>query len=166
MSFKFKIILGKYIQRLNHSELPSNFWIELFPELSKEIRYVYQPQHVNDTLRYVCKTLDKAMQQYSEAENLEDVYDNLAIITHSSQVVNYIGNLIAEGYINASDVEVWMFNGENPRVSVPDKVFTFDSDGVLQNWKYGWFDVNFLDEPRPSLMSVKVGVASEQNPKC
>lgn len=85
MSFKFKIILGKYIQRLNCSELPSNFWIERFPELSKEIPNVYQPQHVSDTLRYVCEALDKAILQYSEAKNIEDVCDNFVIITHSPE---------------------------------------------------------------------------------
>ena len=59
--------------------------------------------------------------------------------THSSSLINRLGELIAENKIKKDDVQIVMFEQEAPTQPVHIRVAEFDEDGVLQNWPYGFF---------------------------
>jgi predicted ATPase len=65
----------------------------------------------------------------------------LVIETHSEQIVSSLGLQIARGHADAADINVVLF--EKDKFSEPTKVYsaTFQEDGLLKNWPYGFFDV-------------------------
>lgn len=60
--------------------------------------------------------------------------------THSPALVNRIGELIAEGRVDRSNVQVILFEQEDPSASTALRVAEFDDDGVLRNWPLGFFE--------------------------
>jgi len=59
--------------------------------------------------------------------------------THSPNIVNRLGQLIEEGAINEDDVQVVLF--ENTKEGESNiRISNFNSDGVLQDWPYGFFE--------------------------
>ena len=73
--------------------------------------------------------------------NPESTEQSLNIIaeTHSSSLINRVGELIAEKKISPNDVQVLLFEQEFP--SAPAKIVKayFDDEGVLKNWPFGFF---------------------------
>ncbi|MFM0176677.1 AAA family ATPase [Paraburkholderia sediminicola] len=65
--------------------------------------------------------------------------------THSSSLVNRLGELVADGRIKKDEVQVVMFNQAGPDDPVTVHVSEFDSDGVLQNWPFGFFASGFTE---------------------
>lgn len=61
------------------------------------------------------------------------------IETHSEALINRMGALISDKQIAAEDVQVLIFEGETSERTTEVKVASFDSDGALQNWPYGFF---------------------------
>lgn len=64
----------------------------------------------------------------------------LLIETHSETIVNYFGRAIARNYLKPDDVSVILFEK-----NAADNVTTvynssYDEDGFLTNWPYGFFD--------------------------
>ena len=64
----------------------------------------------------------------------------LLIETHSETIVNYFGRAIAREYLKPEDVSVILFEK-----NIGDSVTTvhnssYDTDGFLTNWPYGFFD--------------------------
>jgi predicted ATPase len=59
--------------------------------------------------------------------------------THSSSLINRLGELVAEGKIDREDVQVVMFDQTSVSEPVKIQISQFDDDGVLQNWPYGFF---------------------------
>ncbi len=72
---------------------------------------------------------------------------NLRIIaeTHSSNLINRLGELISEGQISPDSVQVLVFEQPAPFEPVTIKHSKFDDDGVLQNWPYGFFSSGRLE---------------------
>ena len=65
--------------------------------------------------------------------------------THSSVIVNRIGQLIAEGDgVHPDDVQVLLFESESPS-DTSVRAATFDSRGVLQDWPYGFFEPDLIE---------------------
>lgn len=59
--------------------------------------------------------------------------------THSSSLINRLGELVAEGKVRKEDVQVVMFEQTGASSPVTIRISDFDNDGVLQNWPYGFF---------------------------
>lgn len=59
--------------------------------------------------------------------------------THSSSLINRLGELVFEGKIKAQDVQVLLFEQSDPDSDVNVRTAFFDEEGVLQNWPYGFF---------------------------
>ncbi|CAB3699927.1 AAA family ATPase [Trinickia soli] len=59
--------------------------------------------------------------------------------THSSSLINRLGELVAEGRIDRDDVQVVMFDQTSVSAPVKIQISQFDEEGVLQNWPYGFF---------------------------
>ena len=61
--------------------------------------------------------------------------------THSEALINRLGELVESGDLLASDVQVVVFSSDqfsSDRTRV--ELSNFNSDGVLVNWPYGFFN--------------------------
>lgn len=64
----------------------------------------------------------------------------LMVETHSSVIVNRVGQLVArEGVLRPGDAQVLLFESERPDLSRVRKS-TYDERGVLSDWPYGFFE--------------------------
>ena len=65
---------------------------------------------------------------------------HLIIETHSNHVVNRFGQLISEGKLKSSDVQILVFDKdvENGKSQITKS--WFDEDGYLKNWPMGFFE--------------------------
>lgn len=59
--------------------------------------------------------------------------------THSSSLINRIGELVADEKIDKDDVQVILFEQDSESSDTKIRVSEFDEDGVLQNWPLGFF---------------------------
>lgn len=64
----------------------------------------------------------------------------LLIETHSETIVNYFGRAIARGMLKPEDVSVIMFEKGATESITAVKNSSYDRDGFLLNWPYGFFD--------------------------
>lgn len=64
----------------------------------------------------------------------------LVIETHSETIVNQIGRLIADGELDADLASVVLFEPSRNGKGSTVRTATFDSDGYLQNWPFGFFE--------------------------
>lgn len=65
---------------------------------------------------------------------------NLLVETHSRQIINRVGHLVARGNLNASDVTILLFDRDEFAGSTDVRIATFDAEGVLQDWPFGFFE--------------------------
>ena len=65
---------------------------------------------------------------------------NLIVETHSETIINRLGRRIREQKLKSSDVNVVIFNKKlmDSRTTVEE--YTFNSNGQLENWPFGFFD--------------------------
>lgn len=62
------------------------------------------------------------------------------IETHSEALVNRLGELIHQRRVDPDDIQILIFeNDMEEESSTSVRVATFDKDGILQNWPYGFF---------------------------
>jgi len=75
------------------------------------------------------------------AATFSDDKESFPIIaeTHSSSLINRLGELIAAGAIHKDWVQVVMFEQVKGCDEPTLRTSTFDSEGVLQNWPFGFF---------------------------
>ncbi|HEV6966164.1 AAA family ATPase [Roseateles sp.] len=64
---------------------------------------------------------------------------NIVAETHSADLINRIGALVAEKTISPDAVQVILFDQPNPQSSSTLTIAQFDADGVLTNWPTGFF---------------------------
>lgn len=67
---------------------------------------------------------------------------DLHISTHSDIPLNVIGLMINMKKIDASLVKVFILSDDNSQIS---QVSTYNPDGYLENWPYGFMDYNFQE---------------------
>ncbi|MCT9810150.1 DUF3696 domain-containing protein [Acidovorax sp. Be4] len=66
---------------------------------------------------------------------------SLIIETHSQHIVNRLGRLVEEKMISPEDVTILLFEpSESEQKSTSVRISTFDEEGVLQNWPFGFFE--------------------------
>lgn len=59
--------------------------------------------------------------------------------THSSSLINRLGELVFLKKIKKENVQIVMFEQVSASEPVKVRISSFDDDGVLQNWPYGFF---------------------------
>jgi hypothetical protein len=59
--------------------------------------------------------------------------------THSEAMINRLGQLVSRGKLDASDVQIVVFNKPDPESKTSVSVATFSPDGRLMNWPLGFF---------------------------
>lgn len=68
----------------------------------------------------------------------------VVIETHSQHLVNRLGLLIEQGRLTPDDVSVVLFEADPERVGTSKvRIATFNNEGVLQNWPFGFFEPDF-----------------------
>lgn len=66
----------------------------------------------------------------------------LIIETHSPTIINRIGRRIREGKIDPDDVNVILFQKDREQKNTELKQITFNNQGQLIDWPYGFFEPN------------------------
>lgn len=64
------------------------------------------------------------------------------IETHSETIINAIGNRIYAQILESTDVNVYIFNRVEGITEI--EIANYDSEGILNNWPYGFFDEDLL----------------------
>lgn len=60
--------------------------------------------------------------------------------THSETLINRLGELIEKGDLNAKDVQIVIFSNDDSDSNLTNiSTSTYDSEGVLSNWPFGFF---------------------------
>jgi predicted ATPase len=67
------------------------------------------------------------------------VTPRLLVETHSEAIVNRIGQLVGLGKLSADDVQVILFEPDQEKGGTKVSTTTFDEEGCLMNWPYGFF---------------------------
>lgn len=66
---------------------------------------------------------------------------NIIIETHSEALINRLGELIENGTLAKTDVQVIIFSAKDDMNSATEvSVANFDETGALENWPYGFFN--------------------------
>lgn len=78
--------------------------------------------------------LEKGATQQAEARRISIIAE-----THSADLVNRLGALVAEGKISADDVQVILFEQQDSNSPSTLKTVSFDEEGVLLDWPTGFF---------------------------
>ncbi|MCP1290887.1 ATP-binding protein [Chromobacterium sp. S0633] len=66
---------------------------------------------------------------------------NVIVETHSPSIINRLGFLIATEKLDRGMIQVLRFEKDETSTSTFISTSSFDSDGVLQDWPYGFFDI-------------------------
>jgi predicted ATP-dependent endonuclease of OLD family len=65
---------------------------------------------------------------------------NIIVETHSPTIINRVGRRIREGQISENDVNVIVFEKESTDSDTKIRQVSYDSNGQLKDWPYGFFD--------------------------
>lgn len=65
---------------------------------------------------------------------------NIILETHSPTIINRIGRRVREGYINPEDINIILFNKNLGEEFSTVKTTSFDKDGRIEEWPYGFFE--------------------------
>lgn len=64
----------------------------------------------------------------------------LLLETHSETIINYFGRAIARGLLKPDDISVILFEKGIDQSTTTVRNSSYDEDGYLTNWPYGFFD--------------------------
>lgn len=123
----------------------SNRYFSLRPDQSDHIIVLEQPElHLHPAFQAKLADVFAGTIRATSSNSPFDNNTRLIIETHSQQIVNRLGQLVEMGSIRPSDVSIILFDANEliPGTSTV-RVSTFDEEGVLKNWPYGFFDADF-----------------------
>lgn len=109
-----------------------------FRELDKTVILMEQPElHLHPVMQ--AKIADTLIKTSNIAQ--ENGQKSILIVeTHSQTLVNRIGRRIREGKISPADVNVLTFQKDAEFRNTIIKQISFDENGQLKDWPYGFFD--------------------------
>ncbi len=110
---------------------------ESYPKGSSIIYAIEQPElHLHPAL--IKKMTDAFIKATNEFRKHQvDFY--LVLETHSSTIINRLGNAIYNKELDEDSVAILLFESQSASDSTLRKV-AFNTDGVLENWPIGFFD--------------------------
>ena len=123
----------------------AQLWSILNPAFSRRYKpqatnifTIEQPElHLHPSLQAKTADLFIAAINKAKATNIDL---RLLVETHSEAIINRIGNQIAKGNLSSVDVNVVMFEKKDPIESTEVLVASYDKNGYLINWPYGFFE--------------------------
>lgn len=105
---------------------------------------IEQPElHLHPKLQ--ARIADALVKTVDESRTRESGLIPLIVETHSEAIVNRLGHLISEDYLSSDDVQVLLFERENPSLS-SISYSSFDDDGYLTDWPVGFFGSGIIEE--------------------
>jgi hypothetical protein len=140
----WSIVEGRKIQQRRYSFQPSRFGVgSAIP--SSYLIAIEQPElHLHPALQAKLADLFVAMAKLSRDENLSVRF---MLETHSPTIIERIGQLIDNAGISPEDVQVVLFEPDEERPGSNTsivKVKSFDSDGVLRDWPFGFLSAPII----------------------
>ena len=91
--------------------------------------------------RFQAKLVDAFVKVIKMFEK-EDSKINIIIETHSETIINQIGHRIYKGQLFSDDVGIVIFEKDKPDEQTSVNISNYDSDGNLEKWPWGFFDVD------------------------
>jgi len=135
MGFGYSQVLPVLVQLWSLNNLPRRD----YPAFDKTpvIFAMEQPElHLHP--EFQARFVDALMASLSDARARDPVNDiRFVVETHSEAMINQLGRLVYERRLNPEDVSLIVFEGRER--DLRPRLATFDQDGVLQNWPYGFF---------------------------
>lgn len=86
---------------------------------------------------YQAKISDITVDIINQLKDLERTY-NFIYETHSPHLINRLGELIEEGFLDHNDVQILIFDNENSKTNIIHS--KFNDEGILENWPFGFFN--------------------------
>lgn len=106
--------------------------------MSDSIFVIEQPElHLHPALQ---ARLADTMCRAVSSSRLGELGLTLVVETHSEAIVNRIGGLIADGKLDSNLVSVVLFEPSRNGKGSTVRTATFDSEGYLQDWPFGFFE--------------------------
>ena len=91
--------------------------------------------------RFQAKLVD-AFAKVIKVLEKEEIKINIIIETHSETIINQIGHRIYKEELASDDVGIVIFEKNNPDEQTVVNISNYDSDGNLEKWPWGFFDVD------------------------
>ena len=111
--------------------------------ISKYNNFIYaieQPElHLHPALQAKTLRLFTKVIQVAK-ENKADL--KIIVETHSETMINYLGKLISNKEIEHTDVKILLFDKLTPGSPTKIKSSSYDENGVLENWPFGFFNAD------------------------
>ncbi len=88
------------------------------------------------------KLADVFAEAINQSEDRSSVSSSIRLLieTHSESLINRLGELIYQGKLNKNDVQIVVFGGESAINQDNVNISTFDDEGILKDWPYGFFN--------------------------
>ena len=114
--------------------------------IGRDVVYGYDPEQravvygIDQTIRlmieYSLHPVNQIKKLVKEINWCKDHWD-LIITTHSQDIVNYLGEMIATQKLNHAEVSIKIIADDLSKITHEP---TFNEQGILTNWPYGFFD--------------------------
>lgn len=105
----------------------------------KNLITIEQPElHLHPAMQ--ASVADAIIEATKKAKGQDDERLRFIVETHSQALLNRIGRRIREGRISADDVNIIMFNKDFGMKNTEVQQISFNDQGQLEKWPYGFFD--------------------------
>ena len=106
-------------------------------KVSPKLCAIEQPElHLHPRLQ--ARVSDTLVKTVRETRSRREGPVPIVVETHSKSIVNRLGHLIEEGKVESSEVQVLLFDRENPSLS-NIRYSSFSESGYLEDWPVGFF---------------------------
>lgn len=92
--------------------------------------------------RFQAKMIDVFAKTVNMAKNDKNI--NIIIETHSETIINHIGHLISTQKISHDDTSIVIFNKKNADAESIVSLSSYDENGLLSDWPWGFFEAEYL----------------------
>lgn len=118
--------------------IAAQLWMVQKPRINKVFPVVIEQPELHLHPDYQARLADLFSASLGRSKGQRN---SLIIETHSPHIVNRLGELIENGKLAREDVVILLFEpSQDETKSVKIRVSSFDEEGVLQNWPFGFFE--------------------------
>lgn len=111
-----------------------------FPSANTDLVTAIEQPELHLHPAYQAKIADVFMSLLNSFTEEDDDQYKLLVETHSPTIINRIGRRIREGKFMAKNVNIILFQKDIENKNSQVSQTSYDSNGQIQNWPYGFFD--------------------------
>lgn len=111
-----------------------------FPSANTDLVTAIEQPELHLHPAYQAKIADVFMSLLNSFTEEDDDQYKLLVETHSPTIINRIGRRIREGKFLAKNVNIILFQKDIENKNSQVSQTSYDSNGQIQNWPYGFFD--------------------------